>query len=175
MGFILAIVGISQNYASPDKLYGVRDASYALPFGPYINRNHFAGYMEMVIPLAIGLLISRRRSASSHQHHVSAKNPMNAINWRAYLLKVKTWLSKKCLACLCYSDHDRCLVLVSLQGWNYLLSFIYGLFSKPLFIHPPQKKKNCHLFSFYFLDFCRLADLAGHRSYLEKACHLTAS
>ncbi|MBA4373825.1 MAG: hypothetical protein C0402_13315 [Thermodesulfovibrio sp.] len=26
-------------------------------WGPYINRNHFAGYMEMVIPLALGLLI----------------------------------------------------------------------------------------------------------------------
>ena len=38
-------------------------------FGPYINRNHFAGYLEMVIPLAIGLLLYtqsiRRRSGQS--------------------------------------------------------------------------------------------------------------
>ncbi|OHE24436.1 MAG: hypothetical protein A2Z43_03645 [Syntrophobacterales bacterium RBG_19FT_COMBO_59_10] len=28
-------------------------------WGPYINRNHFAGYMEMAIPLGMGLLIYR--------------------------------------------------------------------------------------------------------------------
>lgn len=29
-------------------------------FGPYINRNHFAGYVEMIIPLVIGMALSGR-------------------------------------------------------------------------------------------------------------------
>ena len=29
------------------------------PFGPYVNRNHFAGYMEIVIPLTIGYLLAQ--------------------------------------------------------------------------------------------------------------------
>ncbi|MCL5023988.1 MAG: O-antigen ligase family protein [Nitrospirae bacterium] len=31
----------------------------AKPFGPYVNRNHFAGLMEMIIPVGVGMLILR--------------------------------------------------------------------------------------------------------------------
>jgi len=34
-------------------------------WGPYINRNHFAGYMEMAIPLALGLLIYAAPNANT--------------------------------------------------------------------------------------------------------------
>jgi len=33
-----------------------------MPFGPYINKNNFAGYIGMIIPLAIGLGLSGRES-----------------------------------------------------------------------------------------------------------------
>jgi O-antigen ligase len=36
------------------KLYSLDSAS-----GTFVNRNHFSGYLEMIIPLAIGLLLSR--------------------------------------------------------------------------------------------------------------------
>ena len=29
-----------------------------MPFGPFINKNHFAGYMELIVPLALGLLLT---------------------------------------------------------------------------------------------------------------------
>jgi len=30
-----------------------------IPFGPYVNRNHFAGFVELVIPLGVSLLLLR--------------------------------------------------------------------------------------------------------------------
>jgi O-antigen ligase len=70
IGFIIAIIGIVQKYTAPKKIYGFRDASYASPFGPYVNRNHFAGYMEMVVPLTLGFLLSRFKFLSFREENL---------------------------------------------------------------------------------------------------------
>ena len=58
MGFLLALFGFIQRYAWNGKIYWFRELTQGgNPFGPYVNRNHFAGYMEMAIPLALGTLI----------------------------------------------------------------------------------------------------------------------
>ncbi len=60
VGFFISLLGILQDLSGTKNIYWFRDASYSVKiFGPYVNRNHFAGYICMVIPLAIGLLISR--------------------------------------------------------------------------------------------------------------------
>ena len=54
VGFVLALFGIVQRFTWNGELYWVRELTQGgNPFGPYVNRNHFSGYMEMVIPLAI--------------------------------------------------------------------------------------------------------------------------
>src|SRR5574337_2148043 len=64
-GFGLALFGIIQHFAGNGKLYWVRELTQGGSlFGPYVNRNHFAGYMEMVIPLTIGYIVANRRSRS---------------------------------------------------------------------------------------------------------------
>jgi O-antigen ligase len=67
VGFFISLVGILQKLTGTTNIYWVRDASYAVPFGPYINRNHFAGYIGMVILLAFGLLISRFTDIASYR------------------------------------------------------------------------------------------------------------
>ncbi len=57
-GFALAILGLIQSYTSPNKVYWIRELPQAAPFGPFINRHHFAGYMEMTLALTLGLLFS---------------------------------------------------------------------------------------------------------------------
>ncbi|MFI5058725.1 MAG: O-antigen ligase family protein [Candidatus Acidiferrales bacterium] len=53
-GFLVAIFGILQHLTFNGKLYWFREMRYGgIPFGPYVNRNHFAGLMEMVIPVAL--------------------------------------------------------------------------------------------------------------------------
>jgi len=46
-------------YGSLGKVFWFdKDGSSPSCFGPFVNRNHFAGYIEMVIPLSLGYLIS---------------------------------------------------------------------------------------------------------------------
>ncbi len=57
-GFLLAIFGLIQSFTSPTKIYWVRENRQSTPFGPFINRHHFAGYMELVLALPLGILFS---------------------------------------------------------------------------------------------------------------------
>ena len=57
-GFLLAIFGLTQSFTSPNKVYWVRELSQSTAFGPFINRHHFAGYMELTIALPLGLVFS---------------------------------------------------------------------------------------------------------------------
>jgi O-antigen ligase len=58
-GVVLALVGIVQyvltrGAAEELRIYGFwRPRFMAAPFGPYVNHNHFAGWMIMVLPLAL--------------------------------------------------------------------------------------------------------------------------
>ena len=57
-GFLLAIFGLTQSFTSPTKVYWIRELKQSTAFGPFINRHHFAGYMELTIALPLGLLFS---------------------------------------------------------------------------------------------------------------------
>ena len=57
-GFLLAIFGLTQSFTSPTKVYWMRELNQSTAFGPFINRHHFAGYMELTISLPLGLLLA---------------------------------------------------------------------------------------------------------------------
>lgn len=57
-GFFLAIFGLTQSFTSPNKVYWIREATQSQPFGPFINRHHFAGYMELALAVPLGLIFS---------------------------------------------------------------------------------------------------------------------
>ena len=53
-GFLVSLFGILQHLTFNGKLYWFREMHYAaVPFGPYANRNHFAGFAELVIPVSL--------------------------------------------------------------------------------------------------------------------------
>jgi O-antigen ligase len=57
-GFLVAVFGILQHLTFNGKLYWFREMHYGgIPFGPYANRNHFAGFAELVIPVALVPLV----------------------------------------------------------------------------------------------------------------------
>lgn len=58
MGFFVSIFGILQHLTFNGKLYWARVMHYGgYPFGPYVNRNHFAGFAELLIPIALVPLV----------------------------------------------------------------------------------------------------------------------
>lgn len=59
-GFAVAVLGLAQNYTSHYLLYWFRPLTEGgNPFGPYVDRNHFAGFMELIVPVGMSLIAFR--------------------------------------------------------------------------------------------------------------------
>lgn len=60
-GLVLAVFALIQHLTWEGRLFWFRPAPRAGTGtgGPFVNRNHFAGYMEMLIPMAVALALSR--------------------------------------------------------------------------------------------------------------------
>ncbi len=64
--FLVAFVGLLQDLSGVERVYGIKALRYGgSPYGPYVNHNHFAGLMEMMIPLTFALLLRRILRPSS--------------------------------------------------------------------------------------------------------------
>ena len=58
--FSVSLLGLVQHFTSEVKLYGFRVLTAGGdPFGPFVNRNHFAGFVELTLPAGLGLMIFR--------------------------------------------------------------------------------------------------------------------
>ena len=55
-GFGYAFFAILQAVLSPNKIYGIYDVPFGVPFGSFVNRHDFAAFMEMTIAVPLGLL-----------------------------------------------------------------------------------------------------------------------
>jgi putative inorganic carbon (HCO3(-)) transporter len=74
LGAILALVAIVARASFAGKIYGFWQPYFddAHPFGPFINRNHFAGWMLMALPLALSYvcaLVTRIRPTRPGWRH----------------------------------------------------------------------------------------------------------
>jgi len=86
LGMLLALIGIIQKAVLGDDVYGGMKvygfwAPYgrmAKPFGPFVNRNHYAGWMLMVVSVAIGYLLAQAEGLRASR-----------LDWRERVL----WLS----------------------------------------------------------------------------------
>jgi O-antigen ligase len=80
LGVVLALVGLAQQAMWNGKIYGFwTPIERGESFGPFVNRNHFAGWMLMGIPLVLGYCYGR---VVKDMQHV-------APEWRARLV----WLA----------------------------------------------------------------------------------
>jgi O-antigen ligase len=55
-GTVYSFFSILQFLLSPTKIYGILESS--VPFGTFVNRNNFAGFMELSIAVPLGMLFS---------------------------------------------------------------------------------------------------------------------
>ena len=54
-GVLVAVYGLVARLVFTDKLYGVWSVPTITPFGPFVSKNHFAGYVELTALLSLGL------------------------------------------------------------------------------------------------------------------------
>jgi len=59
--FLMSMVAILQYFSSHNLIYWAVK-SPGITFGPYVNRNHYAGLMEMLIPLGVTYAITRPKN-----------------------------------------------------------------------------------------------------------------
>ena len=58
--FAVALFGITQHFTSENRIYWFRElANGGDLFGPYVNRNDFAGFVELTLPTGLSLIVFR--------------------------------------------------------------------------------------------------------------------
>jgi O-antigen ligase/tetratricopeptide (TPR) repeat protein len=61
LGSLIAFFAILQYIIPNNKIYWIRGLTYpGTPFGPYVNRDHYAGLMEMIFPIVLSLFLFSR-------------------------------------------------------------------------------------------------------------------
>jgi O-antigen ligase len=69
-GFVIAAFAIIQDITSHGKLYWIKVPRFGgWIYGPYVNHNHYAGLMEMLVPIPLVLFLSPRARS---QHKIMA-------------------------------------------------------------------------------------------------------
>jgi O-antigen ligase len=56
-GTAIGVFGLIQHFSGSTSVYWLRPANES-PFGPFFNRDHFAGYMELFIALPVALIVT---------------------------------------------------------------------------------------------------------------------
>ncbi len=79
-GFAFSFLSILQFLWDPGRIFWV-DHNLGGPFGPYVDRDHYAGLMEMVIPVSASFVLSRPK-----------RDPLNAMFWFGVLVPIVSLL-----------------------------------------------------------------------------------
>lgn len=62
-GMVLATFALIQHFTWNERFYWFRAVQTETPFGPFVNRNHFAGYIELLLPWPVIVMMTRYRRA----------------------------------------------------------------------------------------------------------------
>jgi tetratricopeptide (TPR) repeat protein/O-antigen ligase len=91
-GAVLALFAIVQHYISPRTIYGIRESFMGNVFGPYVNRNHYAGLMIMLFPVAFGMMLHNKPRVSYESWREKIIGFFNYRTINIYLLLVLAML-----------------------------------------------------------------------------------
>src|SRR5579862_230104 len=57
--FAVSVLTIIQHFTAGQTIYWVEQVNGSEPYGPYVNRNHFAGFVELTLPTGLALMAFR--------------------------------------------------------------------------------------------------------------------
>jgi O-antigen ligase len=124
--FVLVVMGVFEAFYGLFELYNKNprilfyDKTYHLDSltGTFVNRNHLSGYLEMIIPLALGLMIARIDLFS-----------LVGLKWREKLLRLsEKGLSTNLLISLGIIIMSLGIIFSKSRSGVFLLVFIFVLF-----------------------------------------------
>ena len=119
----IALLAIVQAVGSPDKIYWLRNVPQnAHPFGPWINPNQFAGFMEMLSPIALGLfLFYKPRVAIDEPLRVRIVNffTMPSSNFHLFLGFAASLMALSVFVSLCRGG----ILTITLSAFVFLLIY----------------------------------------------------
>jgi O-antigen ligase len=55
----VSVLTIIQHFTAGQTIYWVEQVNGGEPYGPYVNRNHFAGFVELTLPMGLALMAFR--------------------------------------------------------------------------------------------------------------------
>jgi len=92
MGVFEALYGLLELYdGSPRILFYQKSYNLDSVTGTFVNRNHLSGYLEMIIPLAIGMIVSRMNLFSSSR--LKLREKVLRFSEKNFLTNVALFLS----------------------------------------------------------------------------------
>jgi O-antigen ligase len=106
-GLALAVFALIQHFTWNGNIYWVRpNAQGGTPFGPFVNRNHFAGYMEMIIPVPLAFVALRAARSEARLFYAFAAAVMglsvlvslsrggmiSLVSSLVFIASVSTWM-----------------------------------------------------------------------------------
>ena len=81
LGLVVALIGIIQRPLYDGRIYGFwTPLMHGSPFGPFVNKNHFAGWMLMALPVTFGLLCA----------NIARAMPGVDVDWRHRVLRLSS-------------------------------------------------------------------------------------
>lgn len=120
MGIFQALYGMFELYSSsPNILFYKKVYNLDSVTGTFVNRNHFSGYLEMIVPLVIGLMIARIDLFS-----------LKTLSWREKLLRLsERGLSMNLLATFGIVLMAVAIVFSQSRSGIFILVFMFILFA----------------------------------------------
>ncbi len=163
VAFIMALIGIMQKLSGTSSIYWLRDAGYASFFGPYLNRNHFAGYQVMAICLCLGLLFLQPDDGSRDALHT----------WRHRLLWLFGLLSQW-QGILVYALALMTSALFLSLSRGGILSFLLGLTMFGVLTHKHLKRSGHRMVLMIALGaMVGMVLFLGSASFLQRISEIT--
>jgi len=140
MGTFEALFGLFElSAASPSILFFRKTIQLDSVTGTFVNRNHLAGYLELVLPLAIGLILSRIG-------FFALKDEKSRRNWKMVLSQLGgKALSINVLLSLTVLMMAIGLVKSQSRSGVFLLFFTFVLFGEVIVLHFSGAKERQRL------------------------------
>ncbi len=85
-GAVMALLAIIQHFSAPGKIFWFRETIHGHAFGPYVNRNHYAGLMVMLFPIAFSMMLYNKPRVSYDTWRERLSEFFNCRTTNVYLL-----------------------------------------------------------------------------------------